>query len=49
MNVHVKVNSDKYYIKSPGELGDLPGSVRRSEAVKRAVQAAFDYIQKAQQ
>ncbi len=46
-NVHVKINGDKVYITKPGDLRGLPGSVRRSEAVQKAVQEAFDYIQKA--
>lgn len=48
-NVHVKVNGDKYYIEKPGDLGNLPGSVRKSAEVQKAVQSAFDYIQKASQ
>lgn len=47
-NVHVKVNGEKVYIEKPGDLGNLPGSVRKNADVQKAVQDAFDYIQKAQ-
>jgi hypothetical protein len=48
-NVHVKVNGEKTYITDPADLSGLPGSVRKSADVQRAIQEAFDYIAKAQQ
>jgi len=48
-NVHVKVNGEKVYIRSPSDLSALPKSVRRSSQVEDAVQEAFDYIQRVRQ